>query len=65
MDELEVNRIKQHLRRFFEILDRTEESDSGNMFNPVFISSCRAMLTVELGGILSHLKQFSKDTDAI
>ncbi len=48
--------VKQKLKRFFEILDKTEESDEGRVFHPVTITSVRVMLTKELNVILEELK---------
>lgn len=45
------------LKRFFEMLDYTEESENGNVFHPITISCCRAMMIDELAGILSRLKE--------
>lgn len=49
---------KKDLKRFFEILDQTEESANGVEFHPVQLSSCRVMLTEELENILKRLKEF-------
>ena len=48
-------------KRFFEILDAKEESDSGKEFSPVFISCCRALLGEELKKILPRMKELSND----
>lgn len=48
------------LRRFFEILATRETTDRGTEFSPVYISSCRVLLTQELGKILKELKILSK-----
>ncbi len=53
--------VKALLKEFFEILDTREESDGGVEFSPVFISSCRVLLTKRLGDILSKLKTFAKE----
>lgn len=53
--------IKEDIKRFFEILDRKEESDSGNVFSPVYISSCRVMLTEELEEIFKRMKEYVND----
>jgi len=51
--------VKEDLKAFFEILDWTEESDSGRVFNPVTISSVRVHLTVKLNAILDRLKEYA------
>lgn len=48
------------VRRFFEILDIKEESVAGNLFAPVYISSCRVLLTQELGKLLTEMKELSE-----
>lgn len=55
--------VKKDLKRFFQILDITEESDNGNVFHPVHISCCRVMLGVELEAILKRLKDCIKDVE--
>lgn len=53
------NQVKEDLKAFFEILDYTEESDSGRIFNPVNISSVRVHLTAKLNPILDRLKEYA------
>lgn len=53
--------LKTLTKRFFEILDAREESDSGKTFSPVFISCCRARLDEELNKILPRMKELSND----
>lgn len=50
---------KQKLSRLFEMLETTEESDSGRVFHPTFISSCRVMDTNELRTLLPELKEWA------
>jgi hypothetical protein len=49
--------INQLLRDFFEILERQEESESGCLFHPTVISSCRIMDTKRLDEILTALRR--------
>lgn len=51
--------VKEDLKALFEILDWTEESDSGRVFNPVTISSVRVHLTMKLTDILARLKEYA------
>ena len=51
---------KELLREFFEILDKTEESDSGRAFHPTAITSVRVMDAKRLNEILSELKEIVK-----
>jgi hypothetical protein len=53
--------LKTLTKRFFEILDTKEESDSGREFSPVFVSCCRAFLGEELKKILPRMKELSND----
>jgi hypothetical protein len=52
--------IKDDLRRFFEILNLKEESDSGVVFSPITIHSCRVLLTEEVEAIFRRLKDYIK-----
>jgi hypothetical protein len=54
--------IKADLRRFFEILNRKEESDSGVVFSPITIHShsYRVLLTEEVEAIFKRLKDYIK-----
>lgn len=45
------------LAELFYYLDLEEESDNGRKFHPNYISSCRCMDAVRMGGILAELKQ--------
>ena len=54
--------VKSDLKEFFRILDIQEESDSGTIFNPVFISCCRVHLHQKLDQILSRLKEYSNES---
>ena len=53
--------LKTLTKRFFQILDAKEESDSGKEFSPVFISCCRVLLGEELKKILPRMKELSND----
>ena len=49
-------------KEFITLMDITEESDSGNEFNPNKISSCRAMDGKRLNEILNEARQIVFDT---
>lgn len=51
-------RIVLSLKRFFEFLDYTEESDGGKMFHPITISCCRAMMLDSLNDTLQDMKEY-------
>lgn len=48
--------LKDLVRRMFAILDIEEESDSGRVFHPTTISSCRCMDAQKLEVILERMK---------
>ena len=48
------------VKEFFEkYLNRTEESDSGKMFNPIVVSCCRAMMIEPLSNLLDRMDELS------
>lgn len=49
--------LKGLVLELFSILDAEEESDSGRVFHPVYISSCRVMQTERLRRILPRMKE--------
>jgi hypothetical protein len=52
--------LKECVREFFEqYLNRREESDGGRMFAPIYVSSCRAMMTGPLGELLEKMRVLS------
>lgn len=63
-----INRAEAAIRserlwkEFITLMDITEESDSGNAFNPNKISSCRAMDGNRLNEILNEARQIVFDT---
>lgn len=57
----DLSDIKSDLKRFFEMLDYTEESDEGHIFHPINISCCRVMMMPEMEAILKRMKDYSKE----
>ena len=56
----EHEELKAAVRSFFEdFLDIREESDSGNMFAPIRISSCRCMKIEPLNKLLAQMRKLS------
>lgn len=53
--------LKTLTKKFFEILDIKEESDSGRTFSPVYISCCRVFLGDELNEILKRMRELAND----
>lgn len=51
--------VKADLKRLFELLDSKEESDSGHIFSPTCIHSCRTMHIEELSKILPRLRSYA------
>ena len=48
------------VKEFFEkYLNRTEESDSGKMFNPIVVSCSRALMTEPLNNLLARMAELS------
>ena len=52
-----MSQINKLVKELLEIFDTIEESDSGLMFHPVQISSCRVMLSKRVNEILVKLKE--------
>ena len=55
----EIEHMKSLMVRLFEFLDLTEESDSGNIFHPITIGSCRADKQQPLEDLLAEMKKAS------
>jgi hypothetical protein len=56
----ENDELKATVRSFFEdFLNVREESDSGRVFAPITISSCRVMMTEPLGNLLNKMRELS------
>lgn len=49
--------LKSLVKQLFEMLDHTEESDSGKLFHPITINCCRAMMVEPLNKVLADLKK--------
>lgn len=50
-------KLNELVKEFFEILDTVEETDSGREFHPVYVSSCRVLLTKRMGEIFTEMKE--------
>ena len=52
--------LKQGVKRLFEILDSTETNEDGTReFHPTYITTCRAMVNIELNTLLPRLKELA------
>lgn len=51
--------LEQAVKHFFDILNRTEESDSGRVFHPVTINCCRVMWMQGLEDTLTKMAELS------
>jgi hypothetical protein len=51
--------LEQAVKHFFDILNRTEESDSGHIFHPVTINCCRVMWMKDLEDTLTKMAELS------
>jgi hypothetical protein len=61
--EAENAELKATVRSFFEdFIDLREESDSGRVFAPVTISSCRCMMIEPLAEVLAKMRTLSGAT---
>lgn len=47
------------VKEFFEYLDYQEESDSGTLFNPIYIFCCRVMKVEPLDKLLHRMRTLS------
>jgi hypothetical protein len=58
--QAENDELKATVRSLFEdFLNVREESDSGRVFAPITISSCRVMMTEPLGNLLNKMRELS------
>jgi hypothetical protein len=58
--EAENAELKATVRSFFQdFIDVREESDSGRVFAPITISSCRCMMTEPLAEVLAKMRKLS------
>lgn len=55
------DRLADLTKQFIKILDITEESDSGRLFHPTNITSCRAGDLQKIGELLEALRRSSND----
>ena len=56
----EHEELKAAVRSFFQdFLDIREESDSGRVFAPITISSCRCMMIEPLAEVLAKMRTLS------
>ena len=52
--------LKECVKELFEKnLNHREESDSVRMFAPIYVSSCRALMTGPLGELLERIRVLS------
>ena len=56
------DRLSDLVRQFIYILDITEESDSGRLFHPTNITSCRAGDLQKIGELVEALRRASRTT---
>lgn len=60
---MDLEKTKDLIKELFELLDRTEESDSGSLFRPVHISCSREQDRLHLNKILVQLKNTLEESD--
>jgi hypothetical protein len=49
--------LEDCVKSLFKILDSREESDSGRVFNPTYISSCRVLHSKQLEILLPKMRE--------
>lgn len=59
-EQSDIHELKALVRELFKYLEAKEESDSGNVFSPTYISSCRAMVANRLGTLLPRMKELAQ-----
>jgi predicted nuclease with TOPRIM domain len=58
--KMKLSELQTAVRIFFQdFLDVREESDSGRVFAPITISSCRCMMTEPLAEVLAKMRKLS------
>lgn len=57
------DRLADLVKQFVSILDITEESDSGKLFHPTNITSCRAGDLQKIGELVEALRRASRTTN--
>ncbi len=57
------DRLADLVKQFIYILDITEESDSGRLFHPTNITSCRAGDLQKIGELVEALRRASRTTN--
>ncbi len=55
--ELEGMDLKELVKEFLSYLDYTEESDSGRVFHPITIGSCRVLMAQPLNMCMEKLRE--------
>ena len=54
------SRLKELVKSFFDdYLDYTEVSDNDKEFHPIYISSCRVLMTQKLSEVLKEMREIS------
>lgn len=70
LSKAELNKVRRKnikilslIKDLFTILDTKEESDSGTLFSPTFISTVRVMHSIKLKKILPSLRRLIRKVD--
>jgi len=56
-----MDRAKELLQELIDILDIEEESDSGTLFHPAYISCCRVLLNKKIGDWFDNVREVLDD----
>ncbi len=54
---MENNKLKELVKELVDILETTEVSDSGAVFHPTTIKSCRCMVAARLADLMLEIKK--------
>lgn len=49
--------LEEMVKEFLTLLNRVEESDSGKIFRPNMINSCRVMDGIRIGELLKQMEE--------
>lgn len=56
-----LNEYREHVRELIRLLEIEEESDSGSVFRPNKVSSCRVMDGMQINQCLKVLKELAQE----
>lgn len=63
MQNPEYQELRELVQQMFNMLDYTEETDSGKIFHPIQFSCARALMTKPFSEILNKLRAAAVESD--